>query len=375
MSAGHNITTNSNGLVFAFDSGNTAKSFIGNPATNNLLPYPEDFSSDWAGNMFGNWINAAVTPNVSIAPDGNLTADRLTNGYARFQRVACSTNTTYTFSIYVKNVNLTIDPMLHIAFGLNGTLVNYNNFLKIKLSDIGGWKRYVFSITSPASGINQIEVGLDFSNQYNQGTSIDVWGAKLEVGSTATPYYSTSTSVKDLTGNYLMSRSGLQYDANGAPTFLPASYIDLNTNSLITGMNPFTIDTWYYNAGQGVLIGNYGIGYVTNTIWFFTGGLFLMNGDGYIPNYSTRTSGMHNIVATRDGAGYVNVYFDGNLEISNVLNTTPVSSNQNWRIGADVASPTEQFSGTIHSLKVYNRSLSTTEVKQNFQALRTRFGI
>ena len=141
MSAGHNITTNSNGLIFAFDTGNTSKSFIGNPATNNLLPYPEDFSSgNWYSNLFGNWIPATVTANAAIAPDGNLTADRLTNGYARFERLACSTNTTYTFSLYVKNVNLTIDPQLHVAFGLNGTLVNYNNTLRIKLSDIGGWK-------------------------------------------------------------------------------------------------------------------------------------------------------------------------------------------------------------------------------------------
>ena len=36
---------------------------------------------------------------------------------------------------------------------------------------------------------------------------------------------------------------------------------------------------------------------------------------------------------------------------------------------------TRQFAGGIANIKVYNRALSQTEVDQNFNALRRRYGI
>jgi hypothetical protein len=47
------------------------------------------------------------------------------------------------------------------------------------------------------------------------------------------------------------------------------------------------------------------------------------------------------------------------------------------RIGSRISTPTEDWgpSGRIYNIQVYNRSLSNTEIQQNFNALRGRFNI
>jgi hypothetical protein len=172
---------------------------------------------------------------------------------------------------------------------------------------------------------------------------------------------------------------GATYDsANGGSYVFGASnkYIDLNTTNIISGTNPFTVEIFYNNtSGTGVLFGNYGTGYTSNTLWIFAGGVFMNSGFGYIPSYASRINGKHCICVSRDSSGYWNVYFDGNPEVVNTFNATAIATNQNYRIGADVNGAGEQFTGNIYSVKVYNKSLSATEVLQNFNALRGRFNI
>ena len=171
---------------------------------------------------------------------------------------------------------------------------------------------------------------------------------------------------------------GATYDsANGGSYVFGASnkYIDLNTNNIISGTNPFTVEIFYNNtSGIGEIFGNYGTGYTTNYLWMFAGGVYF-NGDIYIPSYASRINGKHCICASRDSSGYWNVYFDGNPEVVNTLNATAIATNQNYRIGADVNGAGEQFTGNIYSVKVWNKSLLASEVKQNFNALRGRFGL
>jgi hypothetical protein len=52
-----------------------------------------------------------------------------------------------------------------------------------------------------------------------------------------------------------------------------------------------------------------------------------------------------------------------------------VSSTFNGVIGDEDATITTPFKGNISNLQIYNRPLSATEILQNFQATRTRFGV
>ena len=159
--------------------------------TENLVSDPNDFSS-WTGNLFSNWINSVVTTDISIAPDGTLTADRLGYGYSRFtQSITVEADTTYTCSIYLKNVNLTTDFNLRYAFGLNGALVSNANGLAVDIDDIDDWTRYSFSVTAPSSGVNQLQCGVYPNIGYGTNpsdTNLDVWGGQVEEKDHATPF-------------------------------------------------------------------------------------------------------------------------------------------------------------------------------------------
>jgi hypothetical protein len=52
-----------------------------------------------------------------------------------------------------------------------------------------------------------------------------------------------------------------------------------------------------------------------------------------------------------------------------------LSTTFNFRIGADVNGGGEPFTGNIHSVKVYNKLLTATEVIQNFNSQRDRYGL
>lgn len=163
-------------------------------------------------------------------------------------------------------------------------------------------------------------------------------------------------------------------------TFSGSHYIDVPSNNIISGMQPFTIECWYNSTGSAgqELFGNYGSGYTTGYLWFFPGGLYLNGGSGisYFSDYGTRCFGRHHIVATRDAAGNCVTYLDGGASgIVSGTNAVSVVTGLNFRIGADVASAGEAFVGDVYALKVYNRVLSAAEVKQAFFANRGRYGM
>lgn len=84
-----------------------------------------------------------------------------------------------------------------------------------------------------------------------------------------------------------------------------------------------------------------------------------------------------NVVATRvKSTGLVTLYVNGSLsnsgtaDIGNTLNANPLI-----KIGSGDDYPAFSFGGSIANVQIYNRALSSSEVSQNFNALRGRFGI
>jgi hypothetical protein len=73
---------------------------------------------------------------------------------------------------------------------------------------------------------------------------------------------------------------------------------------------------------------------------------------------------------------YVNGVLDNNT-YSTVTNTVNVATTPLWFASNKTGptTPAVPFAGNIYSTQVYNRALSATEVQQNFNALRGRFGI
>jgi hypothetical protein len=114
----------------------------------------------------------------------------------------------------------------------------------------------------------------------------------------------------------------------------------------------------------------------SNSVFFSAGG---GSGTNYLQNTSTPmvTNTIYNINYIKTGPTTGKVYVNGNeislTTVGSGLGTMP-NSNADFRIGA-FKEGSYYLNGNIYNVSMYNRSLSASEVQQNFNATRARFGI
>jgi hypothetical protein len=407
MAVGGGPFPNNEGLVFGLDTGypvasnNTSVIYYQGEPTTNLHPNSED-ASLWTGNLFGNWINSAVTSNVSLAPDGTLTADRLGNGYGRFNSSAPATpGQPYTYSVYLKNVSLTNNFDIFYAFGLNGSLVTYGGAISVSIAQIstGNWVRVTTTITAPSSGINQVQFGpCPFTGYGNpSGQEIDVWGGQIEQKNHATPYTASSRGVDasliDLTRNTTIDVGNVSFNSSGQPTFDGTDdYINLGSLGTFTN---FTVETifkstsvtnyrnpldcnWLVFNGGASGYSNIGPRLEQNS----SGNLGWIVGDsaGNYSGVNVVSSGLtpnvyHYAAITKTGSNTFVTYYNGN-NVANLTFNNWTGTMSNLNIGRGFSTSSErQFIGDVPTVRIYNRALTAAEIQQNYQTYKTRFGI
>lgn len=133
---------------------------------------------------------------------------------------------------------------------------------------------------------------------------------------------------------------------------------------------------WYHGAGlvdaevAGVQ-NDFGISLQAGKIDFGVG-----NPDVTIRSLLTYNDNVwHCAVGTRNKAtGAINLYVDGNFIISGIANTSSLTGPSNICIGS-LQTNLNFFSGNISTVQLYNRDLTAQEIRQNFEALRGRYGI
>jgi hypothetical protein len=205
-------------------------------------------------------------------------------------------------------------------------------------------------------------------------------------------YVSGSTTWTDL------SRNGVNGTLVNGPTFNSANggsivfdgsndYVNTVTATFL-GINststPFTISVWFKTSGvtEYYLFDNYNgsnnislrvdagvlevymaasISGVINAVRF---------GSGYNNNV------WHNFTITWNGSNLLTAYANS-INIGNNITTLSGSfeSNAEFRIGNRPSSPGPFFVGNISQVSIYNRILSTSEIRQNYNATKTRFGL
>jgi hypothetical protein len=181
-----------------------------------------------------------------------------------------------------------------------------------------------------------------------------------------------------------LSQNGNTGTLTNGPTFNSANngsivfdgtddYIDLQY-AIIGGTGDFTVNQWIQaDASEtgGTTFGNYPAG----TLQIFYGttymGFWLNNNSAYVDAPVPFSSNPVMITAIRLGT---TTYFYQNGVL---LKTGASSANigaANFRIGTNTIT-NEQFTGKVFVTQTYNRALSLAEITQNYNALRTRFGI
>jgi len=171
----------------------------------NILKYTEEFDNAYWGKASG---PVTIAANAIAAPDTTLTADKIqeTTNTASFFAISANPNpvlfsSPYTWSCYLKAAERSF-----VQVNIGGKVGSFNlttgatqvNSGPITLSTVdagNGWWRCVATLSTAASGANLlyhvIVPSLTLSTPVTVGTAgfgLYVWGAQIELGSTATDY-------------------------------------------------------------------------------------------------------------------------------------------------------------------------------------------
>lgn len=312
--------------------------------------------------------------------------------------------------VYIKN-NLAINTFYHCVVsyngnGLNSGLNTYINGVSEKLSVFSD------SLTLPISSSSQLstfgstlgtsdffngvidEVGVwdralsvtDVTELYNAGAgkqyvpptpTIVTNGLVLNLdASNALSYPGTGTTWTDLSGNgnngTLINGTSYSSANGGVMVFDGVNDSVLGNTNTLNNSQSFTTITWF-SANQVIAEQH-----LTNlkatppTQLYVAGGTIGTWDYGSLSGGTILPNTWYMVVCTRDSSGAGKLYINGQYIATSTLKS--YSANTQFVIGT-FGGGGYYFGGKIGMSQIYNRDLTLSEIQQNFNATKTRFGL
>ena len=341
------------GLTLSVDAANPAS--LPTNVSRNLLSFPENL-----GNAYWLKSNCSVQDNISVAPDGTFTADKIiantvNTQHLMFTSISVTAGTTYVWSCYAKASEYTNIQFNRIDIGgvnavfnlTNGTVVAANSGTGSIVSAGNGWYRCIFVYTPSTtlsmpiafqpidSSFNSVFVG-------NDNSGVLAWGLQFEVGSTPSVYYPVSTSESTLNTRW--------NDLTGISRLVPLDSLLTSVDYLIVGGGGGGGQVNSDNGGGGgggggVLSGTTAIVPQTYNVTVGAGGTTLRDAVNDIDAVGGNSS-FGSLVAS--GGGYGGGYINGNIIVRFNGLTGGSSGGSSVSQSAAVASPIGQgFTGGV----------------------------
>ena len=389
------------GLVFAYDTGNTITSYIGEPTTN--VAYAVNNNLNSGGNWWVNGGNATFNdndtsiskPSIPNVNTSNLYVfSSLVTGTGSNQQlgssiITISPSTIYSFSIwyYFTGTSMQIYPYVRTA--VNNDLLAY--FAYNGDTNGANWPKNQWLLLKATVTTQANETGIYMSSYTGTslGDKVYYFGYQIEQKSHCTPLVlgtrSATQGLLNLTDNGVINITNASFDNNAQLVFDGTNDLIFTADStyLDPGSSPFSIELLFNcsnaSVGEGILYNKEDL-YETA----IHGGVFqyawqphwAWDGDSTFP-VSSNT--WYHAVVTYDGS-YQRMYKNG-VEVYNRAQAGNMGSNSNvLSMGARGVDGSgglgyNFFPGQIPIVKAYKAALTAAEVLQNYQALRYRFGI
>lgn len=380
------------GLVFGYDTGygvadnDTATRFYPGKPTTNIVPLSLSNSSWFNEYSSGHTLRSETLFGQPVyefkSNDGQIWVSPFAfNSYDR------STND-LTLSVYAKNIGSSAASM-NTYFGGDFSSDSLSNSNNKSIPADNTWRRYSWTRFSSAMSANYLEFR-------TANTGVVISCPQLEIGRVVTPVVSgtrsSTASLIDLKETTDIDVSNVSFDSTGQPSFD-------ETDDHITGVLPMkglgaphTIEMVFScNVNQGSIgsrkdpfsIGNsathqysaldVNTGYMN---WYF------YSRDTTFTNSPLMVAGKYyHMVFSYAGGASNNTnkkVWMNNIQqtLSSGSSETPLlPDNPSFSVGRDRGRNTAYWPGDIPVFKVYDRALSATEVKQNFNAYKNRFDI
>lgn len=367
-------------LLFYYDTGNS-KSYLGEPTINKVGSLNSFDPLDLYTWSTGGYQMTSVSRDTTIkSPLGGIVLRAITNGVASYSNsynnsvtniTTASIGQIWTCSIYVMAPSGTSLTLYFFEANSSG---GYTVFSTAGSTGTGSWQR--ISVTRTLTQVDTVYLQARF-DIYTSDVTVYYSGLQVEQNSHATTFTSGTRSVTQglspLLGNTLLNLTNMSYDSNAQLTFNGTSNY-FNIEQSFGVLSQYTIEyVSYTTVGNRMPIAGR-----TNTAfykygdnsWFYTHGG--VTGEFY-HSTSPSFSGYIHYVITYDGAN-VRVWRNNNFAGSQA-STGSVNFSDGFKIGYWTGGAGYFWNGTIPIMKIYNKALTSNEVSQNYNALRTRFNI
>jgi len=400
MSAHANPDIIDDGLVFLYDT-DDGKSYKGEPTTN-LFPSPQldnntnttvgeasitlkNFDSD----LVGLEMIQAATSNIVSFSMGSLSS-AVSGG-------------TYTWSSYVNSTSIGHKVKAQVTVRVDGVrywLTNSNTWTTSTTecthlfapTIANEWHRVDTQFTMPTGTLTDFQLGGWYRSTSN--FTLRVANAQLELKSHATPFVdgtrSATQGLLDRTGNSTIDISDASFDSDAQMTFdgtddyvsVPsfqrfASNSDLTIEAFV---KPTSIYSYTQILGRGYSSAGYPNYYLRKGGGSLGWSFFVGDSSS---NYTASDSDSINLNVWQHVVGILNrsenlckIYVNGVLK--QTADATGIGSfenaGDNLVIGKIPNSVSyTYFAGDIDTIKLYNRALTAAEVRQHFNAIKSRF--
>ena len=242
------IPTNGNGdLSFTRASNGTRVNSAGlvEVCPWNLVQYSEDFS-----NAYWTKLNTTITTNATTAPNGTTTADKVISSAVNDEHLVYYFESNIlsqvvTMSAYVKKADYRYAILRSVknggyqisVFDLDNGIVTSQVLGASIIESVGnGWYRISTTFTAPA-GLYGVQYAFSATQSFSylgDGTSGNfLWGAQLNIGATAKPYFPTTDRLN-------VPRLTYQNGGGGCPSLL----LEKQSTNLVAYSEQFDNAAW-----------------------------------------------------------------------------------------------------------------------------------
>ena len=295
---------------------------------------------------------------------------------------------TWTVSVYAKaSVASTFGQIFIFPTNASGLALTFG---ADNLALTNSWTRFSFTYTITGAATTAfIQIRLDGSNTAGEIIWFD--GLQVERASSATnfnPYYFGNTTWRDVSSNNYSGTITTATFSSPNPSsivFNTSSSDFVSLGNILANLVDLTLECFVKFSTQTASYG----GVISKTLdntngWEIRVGSYTSTttdlqfryvGDNAGLGFNTNfTNGVwYHIVATGTN-GSQKTYVNGIQSASTTYTSTP-SANSNSLLIGRLAYSALYVNMNMSSARIYNRALSASEVAQNFQATKTRFGL
>ena len=376
------------GLVFAYDQANIVRSYLGEPTTNLATNTPS----------LGGW------PGSYTVVDSDTKTFDFTTSTVEWGGDASWTTFYYNVSAYTGQY-VTISATFEYAS-------DPNKFNFLWIGQTSGSETYL-GYSSEAdrnqkstddrediswSGVigsgGKVGILIWMSNGNSTTVTARISNIQVEVKSHKTPFTTGTRSVtqglKDLTGRSTIDLTNVSFDSNAQMTFDGSDdRILTSENITLNGSQTFEVITTISGGPQspaGIIsnhdyanTSNFGLNHISsNRIGISIG--YTDNTREYDSKYTTYAATIgtpfHLVMTFDQPSNTVKLYVNGALDSTFVLTKTVKFTNRPIVLGRwDYQYNYYYFNGKVPVAKVYNRALPASEIQQNFNAIKGRYGL